>query len=139
MEILLENYANIVHIEALTAIDIARKHIVPSVIGYEKFLLEELNLKKAYDIGAKKGLEERLFKDLSELSEKFHVALEKLVLDVAKYDKTWTNLEKATYCMKTLLCDMAEVRSNADAMELLIGKEYMKLPTYEDILYSVKY
>ena len=37
MEILLENYSNIVHIEALTAIDIARKHIIPSIISYQTF------------------------------------------------------------------------------------------------------
>ncbi len=36
-EILLENYANIIHIEALTAIDIARREITPAVIAYQNF------------------------------------------------------------------------------------------------------
>lgn len=40
MEILLENYCNIIHIEALTAIDIARKEITPVVIDYQGFLLD---------------------------------------------------------------------------------------------------
>ena len=38
-----------------------------------------------------------------------------------------------------VLKDMEKVRSYADEMELLIGKEFMNFPTYEDILYSVKY
>ena len=32
-----------------------------------------------------------------------------------------------------------EERKTADEMELLTGKEFIPFPTYEDILYSVKY
>ncbi len=138
MEILLENYSNIVHIEALTAIDIARKEITPVVIDYQGFLLDELNLKKEYGKIAC-GLEEKLLLKLSALSEKFSNALDKLVEDVEKYDSTSSNLDKAKYCEKILLADMETLRGYADAMELLIGKAFMSFPTYEDILYSVKY
>ena len=34
---------------------------------------------------------------------------------------------------------MEELRNYADQMELLIGKDFSAFPTYEDILYSVKY
>ena len=139
MEILLENYSNIVHIEALTAIDIARKSIVPAVIGYQKFLLEEINLKKSFCNTVACSLEENLIKTISDLSEKFHIALEKLVLDTSKYNKTWDNLKKAKFCKNTLLKDMSSLRLYADQMELLIGKDFINFPTYEDILYSVKY
>ena len=138
MEILLENYSNIVHIEALTAIDIARKEITPVVIDYQGFLLDELKLKKEYGKIAC-GLEEKLLLKLSALSEKFSDALDKLVSDVEKYDSSMSNLDKAKYCEKTLLADMEELRAYADGMELLIGKDFMSFPTYEDILYSVKY
>ncbi|MBQ7236764.1 MAG: glutamine synthetase III [Clostridia bacterium] len=138
MEILLENYSNIVHIEALTAIDIARKEITPVVIDYQGFLLDELKLKKEYGKIAC-GLEEKLLLKLSALSENFSNALDKLVEDVEKYDGTSSNLDKAKYCEKILLADMETLRGYADAMELLIGKDFMSFPTYEDILYSVKY
>ena len=139
MEILLENYSNIVHIEALTSIDIARKSIVPAVIGYQKFLLEEVNLKKSFSNSIACSLEENLIVKISDLSEKFHNELEKLVSDTAKYSKTWDNLKKAKFCKNTLLKDMSTLRLYADKMELLIGKDYINFPTYEDILYSVKY
>ena len=45
-EILLENYAKTVHIEALTALDMARMEILPSVIRYQDFLLSELEKKE---------------------------------------------------------------------------------------------
>ena len=138
MEILLENYSNIVHIEALTAIDIARKEITPVLIDYQAFLLNELKLKREFGKLAR-SLEENLVKELSILSEKFSIALDKLCDDVDGYNQNALNLEKAKYCEKVLLADMQELRDMADSMELLIGKKFMTFPTYEDILYSVKY
>ena len=137
-EILLENYCNIIHIEALTAIDIARKEITPVVIDYQGFLLDELKLKKDYG-QVSSVLEESILKEISELSEKFHYSLNKLIDDEKKYKTTWNNYTKAKYCKTTLLKDMEEVRKYADQMELLIGKDFYAFPTYEDILYSVKY
>ena len=137
-EILLENYSNIVHIEALTAIDMAWKEITPAIIDYQKFLLKELKLKKELNKSASL-LESKLIDKLSGLSDDFANALEKLETDVDKYDSTWTNLQKAKYCQKTLLKDMEELRLASDQMELIVGKDFGAFPTYEDILYSVKY
>ena len=138
MEILLENYANIVHIEALTAIDMARKEITPAIIGYQSFVLSEFEKKKEYgDLPS--GLEEGLLKKLAELSEDYNVKLNKLVADTEKFDRAETNLEKAKYCRDYLLADMEVLRAVADETELIIGKTFTTFPTYEDILYSVKY
>ena len=139
MEILLENYSNIIHIEALTAIDVARKYIVPAVIGYQAFLLKEIKLKKEVCPIVPRTLEEGVLEKLSHLSEKFNIALEKLTIETAKYKKGWDNLVKARFCKNSLLSGMAEVRKYADEMELLTGKDFINFPTYEDILYSVKY
>ncbi len=139
MEILLENYSNIVHIEALTAIDIARKHIIPSIISYQTFLLKEIKLKQNYSSKLSSRLEQNLISTISNLADKFYEALEKLDADEKKYSKTWDSLKKANFCKDSLLKGMQTVREYADKMELLIGKEFITFPTYEDILYSVKY
>ena len=139
MEILLENYANIINIEALTCVDIARKHIVPAIISYQAFLLNEINLKKQYAKEISSRLEEDVLNRLANLSDGFFEKLEKLTEDIKKYQKTWDNLRKARYSKNVLLKEMQELRNYVDKMELLMGKEYIKFPTYEDILYSVKY
>ena len=131
-EILLENYSNIVHIEALTAIDMAWKDITPAVIDYQRFLLEEIKLKKELGKNAS-ALESRLIDKLSSLADEFALALEKLEKDTAKYDSSWSNLQKAKYCQKTLLKDMEALRSASDQMELIVGKDFGAFPTYEDI------
>ena len=138
MEILLENYANIVHIEAFTALDIARKEIAPAIITYQAIILRELNEKNAvgkYNSDLERGILEKI----SDLSGKFAAATEKLAKDIDGYDKTAANYDKALYCKDKLLADMEELRIYADAAELVLSKKLSPFPTYEDILYSVKY
>lgn len=137
-EIILENYSNIIHIEALTAIDIARKEITPAVLAYQKFLLKELTLKKQF-ANLSNALEMNLVEKLSALADKYNVLLDKLTEHTDKYNSTWDNLRKAKYCKNVLLADMQALRKVADEMELYMGKGYSNFPSYEDILYSVKY
>ncbi len=142
MEILLENYANVIHIEALTMIDMARQEISPSILAYERFLLEELNAKREYnkkaDVVLSCYLEKGVLVELSKLADKFSFALDALETEVKGNSKLNTTLKKAEYARNVLLKDMNELREYADAMELIIGKKYYDIPTYEDILYSVK-
>ncbi len=138
-EILLDNYANIVHIEALTAIDMANKQIAPNVLAYEKVLLKGLNMKKKFDETLPRSLEENVLRKISSLSEKFYLALEKLTNDVKKFEKYKSALDKARFSEKVLLKDLSVLRKNADEMELIMGDEYKPFPNYGDILYSVKY
>ncbi len=138
-EILLENYSNIVRIEALTAIDMARKEIAPSIIKYENFLLTELNAKKACDIKLPCKLESALALRIATLADELNDCIERLVKDFNAERNVTDTLEKARYCKSVLLEDMAKLRNVADEAELLIGKDFAPYPSYEDILYSVKY
>ncbi|MBQ6921834.1 MAG: glutamine synthetase III [Clostridia bacterium] len=137
-EILLENYANIIHIEALTALDIARKEIAPAIIAYQGFIAREINDKIAAG-GFNLDLERGVLKELSELSGKFSAAVNKLLADINGYNAKAENYAKAVYCKEKFLSDMEELRKYADAAELIMSKKVSPFPSYEDILYSVKY
>ena len=137
-EILLENYANIVHIEAVTALDMARSEIAPAIIEYENVLLSELKLKESS--GALPfGLERGVLKKLAAVSEEFANGTDELEAALAEWSHERSNSEKAIYCKEVLLPAMEKVRGFADEAELLLGKKYRAFPSYEDILYSVKY
>ena len=138
MEILLENYANIVHIEALTALDMARKEIIPAIIKYQSFILKEVKEKNKIG-GLSCALENSVLSEISNLSDKFNDALNTLCNDLDGYSSSAPAGERATYCKEKLVSDMAILREYADKMELIMGKEFHPYPSYEDILYSVKY
>ncbi len=138
-EILLENYCNILRIEALTAIDMARQEIIPAIIGYENFLLNEYNAKSTFSKSLPNSLETKLITRIATLADEFDVCLEKLIKDVAEERSVVETLKKARYCRDVLFEDMDKLRKIADEAELLIGKKFAPYPSYEDILYSVKY
>ena len=138
-EILFENYANRVYIEALTATDMARKELTPAIISYEKFLLDEFNEKKKIDKDLNVDLELSVLKKLSALSGEFNKKLEILSDAVSKTPKGESAAKRAEYAKDVLIPDMNALRKVWDETELLIGKEFVKFPLYEDILYSVKY
>jgi glutamine synthetase len=138
MEILLENYSNIINIEALTSIDMARKQIAPAIIGYQKFVLEGLELKNKVLKGYNR-LETSLADTLGKASDLFAEKLDALVLAESEYVKVVGTLERAKYAHDVLLKSMKELRKVVDETELIVGKEFIPFPIYEDILYSVKY
>ena len=137
-EILLENYAKTIHIEALTALDMARHDILPSVVKYQDFLLTEIEKKKRFPSLSTKP-EEELIGRISAHFERFWNEISLLEGNLEKYPQTGTATDKAFFAKDVLLANIECLRHNADSMELLIGKEFMPYPTYEDILYSVKY
>ena len=137
-EILLENYTNTLHIEALTALDLARKEITPAIISYESFLLKELKYKKELKIANCK-LEEKLINNLSVISEDYSESIDNLKKRIEELEKIEGTLNKAVFCKEKIIPAMDTLRKNADEAELIIGKKFYNIPDYEDILYSVKY
>lgn len=142
-EILLENYSNIIHIEALTAIDMARKQIAPAIMGYENYVLdlikEKTAINKELNINLSCEPQKELISRISTLSVKFNEYLILLEENIKKYNNNWSNLRKAKFCKNHLLKNMQSLRKYADELELILSEKYNPYPTYEDILYSVKY
>ena len=137
-EILFNNYANTVHIESLTALDMARMQICPSIVSYQNFLLTEIEKKKKIitDVSLP---EESLLCRISENFSAFYNDLLLLEDNIAKYPSDASAKDKAFYSKDVLLANMKRLRNSSDTMELLIGRDFLPYPSYEDILYSVKY
>jgi site-specific DNA-methyltransferase (adenine-specific) len=59
--------------------------------------------------------------------------------NLKKYPQSTSAEAKAFFAKDCLLSNIERLRQSADAIELLTGKQFMPYPSYEDILYSVKY
>lgn len=137
-EILLENYAKTIHIEALTALDMARMEIIPSIIKYQSFILDEVAKKKNFPALSTKP-EDDLISRISSLFDVFYSELSLLEKAIENYPQDASARERAFYSKDRLLASMERLRDSADKIELLTGKEFLPYPSYEDILYSVNY
>ena len=138
-EILLQNYCNVVGIEALTAVDMVKRQILPAITAYSGELARLANEKMAFIKDVDTSYEEGVVKSLSQYARKIFTLCNSLEKFVARAsDKSLTSLEKANVYKDEVLPLMDEIRVEADSAEVLVAKEYWPMPTYGDLLYGVR-
>lgn len=130
--ILLENYYQVVLIEARTMAYMLRKQILPAVFEYEAKLATIIQTKKASGINS--PLEEKILFNINEPLEfvSNHLeTLENLIEKVPASEK-----EKAQYAADELLPLMEAIRTLTDSIEQNIPKDFWPLPDYNDLLFK---
>ena len=133
MEIGQDEYAKTIHIEALTAVDMLAKQIIPAAIAYSGKLAETVAAKKA--IGVEAPAETAMVKQLTEKTAALAEKKEAVEADLAHVPE---ELEAASmYYHDTVIADMEAARVIADQLEMMVGKEYWPFPTYGDMLFYV--
>ncbi len=136
-EILFENYAKIVNIEALTMIEMASRDIIPAVSAYLGEVAGIAAAKKAVSETIPCRVELTVLSKLSALNEKAYDALEKLKKAEAVAAATADFVERAeAYCHKVLPA-MDKLRELVDEMETMTSSEYWPLPTYGDMMFKI--
>ncbi len=135
-EILMESYCKVIHIEALTMLDMARKSILPAGAAYAKALSVSINAKKQAAPAADCSYEAQCIIKISELCSKAYSAAEKLEEESTKAEKLETDAYAAA-CRDRLLPMMAQLRSAADALETICSEEYWPFPSYSELMFGV--
>lgn len=135
-DIMLENYSKVLNIEALTMIDMMSKDIMPAVTTYIKELTDTANSAKALGIDAK--IQVAIAKKLCDLSAAGYKALDSLKSKVHKAEAISNIQDRAMYYYKDVLTAMEALRKVADEMEVNTAEKYWPMPTYGDILFSIK-
>ena len=136
-DIKLENYAKVINIEALTMVEMARREIIPAVSAFIEKLCKAVNAKKSVKGSLPCSAETKLIDRLSCLNDTADGAVEKLVADLKAVDKS--DVKKSSQAMAhVIIPDMENLRKAVDEMETLTSSEFWKLPTYFDLLYSVR-
>ena len=135
-EIALENYCKVIHIEALTALNMLKTDILPAVSAYGKEVADVLYSKESYKMSAK--YENALLKKLTKGTDALYDAT--IVLDeaVSKVESMTDYSEISFFCKDVLIPAMEKARSIADSLETVVPTEKWPYPSYGDILFSVK-
>ncbi len=138
LEILLENYCKVLHIEALTMLEMAERDILPAVSAFAKALSEGALAKKGLLADIDCTYEETTVKKISSLSSCMHdriAALEGALLGAKNIEDI---AEQAMYYKDTVFAAMNELRAAGDELEVTVAREYWPYPTYGDLLFSVR-
>ena len=134
-EILLDEYAKTINIEALTMLDMLRKMILPACVKYSREVAEGVVLKKqiGIDAPAEAALVRKITDETAALSEAHAVLAKKVAAAPADADAR----TRSRYYRDEVLPAMHAARALADTLELLIAKESWPFPTYSDILFYI--
>ena len=136
-EISLENYCKVIHIEALTMVDMVKKSIYPAVCSYMSDIAGTIVKKKEASSKATYMLENELLTSLSNYSDKLYKATKRLEKNIGSAEDNDDIAKKSEYYRDIISEDMAEVRQYADELEKITSAEYWPFPTYTELLYSV--
>ena len=116
VETTLENYSKTVLIEANTMVDMSQRDYLPAILGYTSSLLDTLAMKEKYNTLAQSGYEKSIVsaKGIS--------------------DET----EKSAYIRDNVIPVMQRLRASVDEAETMCASSFWPVPTYGDLLFSVR-
>ncbi len=136
-EILYENYAKTVNIEALTMVEMAKREYIPAVEKYIYALAKTAKNKLSIckDISCKIELE--LVERLTALNEMAYETVSELSAAISEAIKGADHKAQAeAFCYKVIPI-MEKLRESIDAMEKITAAEYWPVPSYGDITYYI--
>jgi len=137
-EIVLENYIKTINIEALAALEIANRQILPAGITFATELAQSINTVKATEVKALISAQEELLTEVS-------AALASMKKNIAALEKFQAKAEKMhcdTYKQAIFYKDFVftainTLRADADKLETIVDKNLWPLPTYADLLFNL--
>ena len=136
MEVLLENYAKTINIEALTMIDMAKKKYIPTCIAYTKELCDAVAVKKSLEICP--CVEKELAEKVSGLTKDAYTATNKLEEAVAAAAaKDSCVLDMAKSYREEVIPVMDALRAAVDGLEVILPSSKWPVPAYSDIIFNV--
>ena len=135
-EVKLENYSKIIHIEALTMLDMANKDILPAMSRFTAELADAIAKKSAAKIPAE--YEKGTLKEVANHLDAMYKAVKKLEADEVKGNDITDVVELADFCRDVIIPDMEEVRAHSDAMEMVADAKVWPYPSYGKLLFGVR-
>ena len=137
-EILLDNYCKVLHVEALTMLEMSRKDIIPAVNAYLRELSMTVTSMKAAMPGFACASQEDLLQKIATRAETLYQATDALRVAVMNTTQHEENIEdRAQYYKNNVLPGMQALRTVADELEMLVAEDYWPFPTYGDLLFKI--
>ena len=136
-EVIIEHYAKVLHIEAMTMLEMANKQLIPAATAYMSDVASAAAAKMAVSEKLSCKAENKVLEKLSAATDAMSDAVDALDAAVESAESETDSLEKAKAYRDKVLPAMADLRTAADAAEVVCGEDYWPLPSYSKVLYYV--
>ena len=137
VDIILENYSKVLHIEALTLIEMMNREVVPAISEYTDKLCTGLINKRSLGLCADDLADTEIIARLSAAGNEIYKLTGDLKMAVASAEKIPDMLERARNYHDVVLRLMNDIRKYADSAEAVVSKNCWPYPSYGELLFSV--
>ncbi|MCL2368451.1 MAG: glutamine synthetase III [Oscillospiraceae bacterium] len=136
-EILLESYCKILKIEAVTMIEMARRDILPAVMGYGRDLAETIAAKRAVFPALACETEGSLLTQISGLTDEVYGLIGDLqnVISAGGALDCFGSPAAARHFKAVVIPAMENLRRAVDALEVITSKASWPYPSYGRLIY----
>ena len=134
----MEIYSKALNIEALTAIDMVKRDIIPAVSSYVAKLTSGVLAKRTLSASIPCNAELDIITALSSLEDSTYKTvceLERVMADIKAAGTDVTEL--AFYYKDKVIPVMNELRTYVDGMETMVASDAWPYPTYADLMFRV--
>ncbi|AQQ72364.1 Glutamine synthetase [Limihaloglobus sulfuriphilus] len=132
-EIMLENYATTIAIEAKATINIAKRQILPAVVKYSLNLAQTVN--GVTSSGSDASVYKEMLDEISSETKKLKSAITALEKSLTAAEEKECTAESAECFCNGVIPSMDKVRMSADKLETLVDAAQWPLPTYAEMLF----
>ena len=119
-------------------VNMAKTMIAPAVEKFAADMAKNANAKRALNAEIPCDYEIKLVGKLSSLTDMISLVADELQSELEEIRRTDGIIAESTEIRDRILPKMAELRSACDEAEKITAKSYWPMPTYADILFSVK-
>lgn len=134
-EIYVDHYSKQINIEALTAIDMAKRQLMPAGLEYATFLADSVSSLRA--IPADTSVPEDLLRKVNSLIASSYANLTDLEKAVARAQGIAETVKKAETYRDLVVTAMQALRTDIDGLEMLVPADMWPVPTYADLLFNL--
>lgn len=134
-EILLDNYAKTISIEANTMLEMVRREVLSAAINFSAKLSHVVKDKVACGVSA--TTETDLLRRVAALTDAIYAGSDKLEKAAAEAKKAVGTSALAAAYRNKVVPAMESLRASCDELETITPRELWKMPTYSDLLFSV--
>ena len=134
-EILYETYSKTINIEARCMVEMIRRQIIPSEIGFMNEIAEAVT--KSVSLGVNLNAPKKLLEKLSGLTDILSEEIDCLEEAIENAKNIKEHKEQAFAYRDSVKVAMDKVRVTADELEKITDKAFWPIPTYGDLLFEV--
>ena len=137
VDIVLENYSKVIHIEALALIEMMNRDVIPAITEYNSRLCAALINRRSLGLKFDELADTEIIARLSAAETEIYKLTNDLKMAVMSAEKIPDMLDRATEYHDRVLKLMADIRKYSDSAEAVVSRDCWPYPSYGELLFNI--